>query len=63
MHHEWGRGGLHIGYWRESQNIRDHWEDLDVVGWTILEWILERYEGMVWIGLNWLRIGTSGGLL
>jgi hypothetical protein len=25
--------------------------------------ILERYDGMVWIGLIWLRIGTSGGLL
>jgi hypothetical protein len=31
--------------------------------WTILKWILERYDGMVWIGLIWLRIGTSGGLL
>jgi hypothetical protein len=27
-------------------------------GWTILKWILERQDGMVW-----LRIGTSGGLL
>jgi hypothetical protein len=26
-------------------------------------WILEKYSGMVWIGLMWLRIGTSGGLL
>jgi hypothetical protein len=33
------------------------------VGWTILKWILERQDGMVWIGLVWLRIGTSGGLL
>jgi hypothetical protein len=32
-------------------------------GWTILKWILERQDGMIWIGLNWLRIGTSGGLL
>jgi hypothetical protein len=40
-----------------------HWEDQDVGGWTILKWILERWDGMVWIGLNWLRIGTSGGLL
>jgi hypothetical protein len=31
-----------------------------VDGWTILEWILERYNGMVWIRLIWLRIGTSG---
>jgi hypothetical protein len=26
----------------ESQTVRDHWEDLDVGGWTILKWILER---------------------
>jgi hypothetical protein len=29
----------------------------------ILKWILERHNGMVHIGLMWLRIGTSGGLL
>jgi hypothetical protein len=52
----------HIGYWWESQKERDHWEDQDVGGLTILKWILERYDGMVWIGLIWLRIGTSGGL-
>jgi hypothetical protein len=26
----------------ESQKERDHWEDKDVGGWTILKWILER---------------------
>jgi hypothetical protein len=35
----------------------------DVDGWTILIGILERSDGMVWIGLIWLRIGTRGGLL
>jgi hypothetical protein len=33
---------MHIGYWWESQKERDHWEDQDVGGWTILKWILER---------------------
>jgi hypothetical protein len=28
-----------------------------------IKWILERYDGMVRTGLNWLRIGTSRGLL
>jgi hypothetical protein len=28
--------------WWESQKERDHWEDKDVGGWTILKWILER---------------------
>jgi hypothetical protein len=47
----------------EIQKERDHWEDQDVGGWTILKWILERWGGMVGIGSIWLRIGTSGGLL
>jgi hypothetical protein len=42
MQHESGRGGMHIGYWWESQKERDHLEDQDVDGWTILKWILER---------------------
>jgi hypothetical protein len=33
---------MHIGYWRERQKERNHWEDQDVGGWTILKWILER---------------------
>jgi hypothetical protein len=28
---------------------RDHWEDQDVGGWTILKWILDR---MGWYGLD-----------
>jgi hypothetical protein len=51
-----------IGYWWKSQKERDHCEDENVSGWTILKWILEKY-GIVWISLMWLRIGTSGGLL
>jgi hypothetical protein len=58
-----GRRGMHIGYWWESQKERDHWEDQDVDGWTILKWILDRQDGMVWIGLIWLRVRTSGGFL
>jgi hypothetical protein len=58
-----GRRGMLRRYRWESQKERDHWEDQDVGGWTILKWILERYDGMVWIGLTGLSIGTSGGLL
>jgi hypothetical protein len=36
------RRGMHIGFWLESQKEREHWEDLDVGGRIILEWILER---------------------
>jgi hypothetical protein len=31
-----------------------------LLGRPILKWILEKGDGMVWIGLIWLRIGTSG---
>jgi hypothetical protein len=41
----------HIGYWRESQKERDHWEDQDVGGWTILKWILERWDGVDWMDM------------
>jgi hypothetical protein len=26
-------------------------------------WVLEKKDGMVWTGLIWLRIGTSGRLM
>jgi hypothetical protein len=38
-------------------------QDQEVGGWAILNWISERQNGMAWIGLMWLRIGASGGLL
>jgi hypothetical protein len=58
-----GRRGMHVGFWWESQKEIDHYEDIDVGGRIILEWILERLDGVVWTGLVWLRIGTSGGPL
>jgi hypothetical protein len=37
MWHEWGRRGMHIGYWWERQKERDDCEDQDVGGWAILK--------------------------
>jgi hypothetical protein len=56
------RSGTRVGHWWESQREGDHWEDQDVGGW-ILGWILERWDGVMWTGLVWLRIGTGGELL
>jgi hypothetical protein len=36
------RRGMHIGFWLENRKERDHYENLDVDGRIILEWILER---------------------
>jgi hypothetical protein len=34
-----------------------------VGGWIILGFILQRWDGLMWSGLVWLRIGTGGELL
>jgi hypothetical protein len=38
---------------------RDHYEDQDEGGWKILKWITEKYDGVVWSALMWLRIEPS----
>jgi hypothetical protein len=54
---------MHIGFWWGSQTERNLWEDQDVGGCVILKLILERQDGVLLIGLIWLRTGTSGGLV
>jgi hypothetical protein len=46
-----------------SQKERDHLEDLHIGGRIILNLILERQDGVIWTGVIWLMIRTSGGLL
>jgi hypothetical protein len=42
---------------------KDHLKDQGVDGRMGSKWTLGRLAGGVWSGLNWLRIGTVGGLL
>jgi hypothetical protein len=53
---------MRVDYWWESQREKDHQEDPDVGGLITLGWILERWDGVMWTGLAWLRIGTGGEL-
>jgi hypothetical protein len=41
----------YIGHWLENKKERDHREEKDVGGWTIIKLILERQDGMIWIEL------------
>jgi hypothetical protein len=47
--------------WSGSQKERDHYKDQDVSGCIILKWLLERWNGVVWAGSIWFRIGNIGG--
>jgi hypothetical protein len=67
------RWAVHVARLGEKRNAyrllvgkpegRDHWEDQDVGRWIILGCILERWDGVMWTGLVWHRIGTGGELL
>jgi hypothetical protein len=50
-------------FWWESPKERDHLEDQGVGEKMGSEWILGRLAWVVWIGFDWLRTGTGGGLL
>jgi hypothetical protein len=63
MWHAWERRGKCTRFWWESPKERDHLEDQGVGGKRGSERILGRLVWEVWIGFNWLRTGTGGGLL
>jgi len=50
-------------FWWGTLRERDHWRDPDADGRIIVRWILRKYEGVVWFGWSWLRLGTCGGQL
>jgi hypothetical protein len=63
MWHAWERIEKCTRFWWESPKERDHWVDQGVGGKMGSEWILERLALGVWIGFDWLRTVTGGGLL
>jgi hypothetical protein len=50
-------------FWSQKLKGRDHMEDQGVDGRIMLEWVLGKYDWMLWTGFIWLRIETIGGLL
>jgi hypothetical protein len=63
MWHVWEKTEKCTRFWWEIPKERDHSEDKGMGGRMRSEWILGRLAWGVWIGFDWLRIGTSGGLL
>jgi hypothetical protein len=63
MWHAWERREKCTGFWLESPKERDHLEDQVVGGNIGSEWILGKLAWGMWIGFDWLRTGTGGGLL
>jgi hypothetical protein len=59
----WGTGKVHTGIWWGEVRERDHLEDLGVDGSIILKLIFKKWDGAIWNGLIWLRIGTGTGVL
>jgi hypothetical protein len=42
---------MHAGYWLESGKERDHSENQAIECVDNIKWILERWDGMGWIGV------------
>jgi hypothetical protein len=47
----------------ENLKERVDMKSMRIDGKIKLQWILKEWDGRLWIGLIWLRIGTSGELL
>jgi hypothetical protein len=58
-----GKREVHTGFWWGDLREGDHLGDPGVDWRIILKWISKKRDGVAWIGLSWLRIGTGDGLL
>jgi hypothetical protein len=62
MWHAWERREKCTRFWWESPKKKDHSEDRGVDWKMESEFILQRLARGLWIGFDWLRIGTGGEL-
>jgi hypothetical protein len=51
---------MHKKFWLQSLNGEDHSEELGADGRIVLEWILGKQDGRIWIRFIWLRTETGG---
>jgi hypothetical protein len=63
MWHAWQSRENFTRFWWESPKERDRSEDQHVDGRMESEWMLGKLVWGVWIGFDWLRLGTGGWLL
>jgi len=54
---------MYRGFWWGNLRERGHSEDPGVVRSIIFRWIFRKWDGGVWSGSSWLRIGTGGSHL
>jgi hypothetical protein len=58
-----GDGRSAHGFLVRRPEGEDHFEDRGVDGRVIVRLIFKKWEGEVWTGLIWLRIGAGDGRL
>jgi hypothetical protein len=63
MWHTWESRDKCTRFWWESLKERDYLEDQGIGGRMGSDWNLGRLARGLWIGFDWLRIGTGDELL